>query len=248
MKRIVAAFLCIVMGVSLVTAMACTSTRIPPEALQLSSESLQVRQLQTRRFDSSDELFLVTASAQLLQDLGYNLDESETALGVVVGSKDREAYDAGQVAGAILVAVLTGVVVPVDKNQVIRISIVTKPIITDEDIAAREEWEGLQAQLAEAQTEGEGENGGEIAGTNQDTQVTNPGDELAALAEGNATLEAAPGPPPEYSSVAVRVTFQRIVYNTQDKVSRLEFIDEPEIYQEFFDKLSQSVFLEAHEI
>jgi hypothetical protein len=46
----------------------------------------------------------------------------------------------------------------------------------------------------------------------------------------------------------VRVTFQRIVTNTQGQVTRRELINEPMIYREFFDKLSESVFLEAHDI
>ncbi|MCL2615958.1 MAG: hypothetical protein FWD30_04070 [Dehalococcoidia bacterium] len=46
----------------------------------------------------------------------------------------------------------------------------------------------------------------------------------------------------------VRVTFQRVIINTANQVTLAEQINEPEIYQEFFDKLSQSVFLEAHNI
>jgi len=94
----------------------CQET-IPKEALQLTQESLEQRQLQTRRFDTSDEDSLLSASVGVLQDLGFNLDESETRLGVIVASKDRDATEAGQVAGAIFIAILFGVSVPTDEVQ-----------------------------------------------------------------------------------------------------------------------------------
>lgn len=153
---------------------------IPPEALQLSRESLERRQLQTRRFDTTDEAMLLQASAGVLQDLGFNLDESETRLGVVVGSKDRDATEAGQIVAAIAVAALFGTYMPVDEKQRIRASLVTRP-------------------------------------------------------SGDA-------------GTAVRVTFQRVVWNTDGDVSKAEFIDDPEIYRQFFDRLSQSVFLTANHI
>lgn len=163
----------------------CAQT-IPKGALQLSKESLKNRQLQTRRFDT-DEKTLLSASAAVLQDLGYNINESETDLGVIVCSKQRDATSAGQVVGAVLLALLTGAVTPIDKEQLIRASLVTRPVHIDE------------TEKSKCQT-------------------------------------------------AVRITFQRIVSNTQGGISRREGINEAEIYQEFFDKLSQSLFLEAHEI
>jgi starvation-inducible outer membrane lipoprotein len=159
---------------------------IPKEALQLSPESLKLRQLQTRRYDT-DEKTLLTSSALLLQDLGFNIQESSTELGVITCSKDREAISTSQIIGAIALAVLTGVVAPVDKAQLIRASVVTHPVRID------------LADKSKNQT-------------------------------------------------AVRVTFQRIVINTQNQISRQECIVEEQIYQEFFDKLSKSLFLEAHDI
>lgn len=162
--------------------LAACAQKIPKEALQLSSESLEKRQLQTRRFDTRDEASMLSASAQVLQDLGFILDESETKLGVIVASKDRDATEAGQVVASILVAILTGVATPVDKNQKIRASLVTR--------------------------------------------MVNPAQPY----------------------VAVRITFQRIVWNSRGQISKLEELAEPEIYQGFFDKLSKAVFLEAHQI
>ena len=162
--------------------LAACAQKIPKEALQLTSESLEKRQLQTRRFDTRDEASMLSASAQVLQDLGFILDESETKLGVIVASKDRDATEAGQVVASILVALLTGVATPVDKNQKIRASLVTR--------------------------------------------MVNPAQPY----------------------VAVRITFQRIVWNSRGQISKLEELAEPEIYQGFFDKLSKAVFLEAHQI
>ncbi len=161
--------------------LAACGQSIPKEALQLSPESLEKRQLQTRRFETRDEASMLSASAQLLQDLGFTLDESETKLGVIVASKDRDATEAGQVVASILLAAL-GVYKPIDKNQKIRASLVTHTVN------------------------------------------------------------------PDRPYVTVRITFQRIVWNTQGQVSKLEELADPEIYQGFFDKLSKAVFLEAHQI
>jgi hypothetical protein len=161
--------------------MACEA-HIPTEALLLKPESLQERQLQTRVFDTGNEEAVLGACSSLLQDLGFNIDESETELGIIVGSKDRSAVQAGQVVASVLVGVLTGVVTPIDKNQKMRASVVTKPA-------------GDQGQR-----------------------------------------------------ISVRVTFQRMVWNTQGRVTVREGLRDQAIYREFFDKLAKSLFLEAQQI
>ena len=169
---------------SVIFLQSCASV-IPPDALKLNAVSLERKQLQTRRFDGVASEDLLSACNGVLQDLGFNLDESETELGVLVASKQRDATEAGQVVLAVIIAGLGGGSTPVDKEQKIRVSLVTRP-----------------------------------------ASVSYTGDE----------------------SHLVRITFQRIVWNTQGQISRLEGIYDAEIYQEFFDKLSKAVFLEAHQI
>ena len=176
MRKIVLPALCCAL---LLTLPACQQT-VPKEALELSKENLQQRQAQTRRFDTKDEKKLLTAGAQVLQDLGFTLEESASELGVVVASKDRDATEAQEVAGVVLMRILIGTPVIYDEKQKIRVSLVTRPI-TDKETAAR-------------------------------------------------------------------VTFQRVVWNNQGRVSTTEPLNDPKLYQEFFDKLSQSVFLTAQEI
>lgn len=155
-------------------------------ALTLAAENLGQRQMQTRRFDTTDERSILAASAGVLQDLGFTTEETNLKAGLIVASKDRDAVEAGQVAGqvffALLVSAMGGRADPVwDANQKIRISIVTQPAA-------------------------------------------------------------------DRNGIIVRATFQRVIWNTKNQISRVETIDKPEIHQQFFDKLSQSVFLEAHQI
>lgn len=52
----------------------------------------------------------------------------------------------------------------------------------------------------------------------------------------------------EGGKTVVRVTFQRVVWNMSNQINRVETIDEPEIYQTFYDSLSKAIFLEANKI
>jgi hypothetical protein len=46
----------------------------------------------------------------------------------------------------------------------------------------------------------------------------------------------------------VRVTFQRLVWDNHEHLAKQEWLGDPALYQDFFNRLSKSVFLEAHEI
>ena len=52
----------------------------------------------------------------------------------------------------------------------------------------------------------------------------------------------------EGSKIVVRVTFQRIVWNMSNRISRVETINDPAVYQKFYDSLSKAIFLEAQKI
>lgn len=155
------------------------ASRIPREALAMRGQTLQYRQRSTRLFETTDETRILAAVAGLLQDLGFNIDESETKLGVIVASKDRTAVEGGQVAAKIAYAILLRADLPIDAHQKMRVSVVTRP---------------------------------------------------------------------RGHRLAVRVAFQRIVWNDRGQVSKLELLEDAPMYQEFFEKLSKSVFLEAHKL
>lgn len=182
------------------------ANQIPPEALQFQADTLANRQMQSRKYDIKTEKDLLSASSNVLQDMGFNLDESNVPLGVIVASKSRDATDGGQIAGAILLGVLFGAgAVTYDKNQKIRASLVTKPATTKEPIhVAVTTKSGKQVKF-------------------------------------DQPVEAQNG-------FIVRVTFQRIVWNQREVISKIEGINDPEIYKEFYDKLSKSIFLQAQNV
>lgn len=159
---------------------------IPKGAFKLTPELLQKRELKTRKYEGISEVDILSASAGVLQDLGFNLDESESKLGLIVGSKERDATEIGQEVWWWTKALLlkwTAFTDETDDYQKFRASVVIRPITKDND-----------------------------------------------------------------KTHYVSVTFQRIVWDTADEISKQETLDKPEIYQEFFDRLSKSVFLEGQKI
>jgi hypothetical protein len=173
---------------------------LPENAMELSPDSLQQRQLQTRRVEGIDEKALLAASVGVLQDLGFNVDEAETRLGVIVASKKRSAIDTSDIITSSLETLAVEIVfalvfgddesegdIHFDVTQKIRICVVTRPAL---------------------------DSSGQPL---QDTQV-------------------------------IRVTIQRLVWDDEGNLSREESIEDPKVYQKFFDRLSKSIFLELQAI
>lgn len=140
--------------------------------------------LTTRQFEGVSEADLMSASAGVLQDLGFSLEEVETRLGLITGTKLAES----KVPGVTWFVNLPGFK-RADGPKEFRASVVVRP------------------------------------GNDTDDQT-------------------------QY----VRVTFHRKVWVTdvmddgEEELFIQESVDEPELYQDFFDQLSKSVFLEGQGI
>ena len=158
--------------------------------------------MQTRMFEtpSSDEL--LSASAAVLQDLGFQVTESVRDLGFLRAAKERSAREYGQEVTrdivTFLTAVLSGlggrnvvIVLPVDLQQQINASLVVQPLGDDD---ARQQLRVVFYRLV---WKSDGMSG---------DQAIPPGEQ------------------------------------------KMEMIRDAEIYQQFFARLSKSVFLEAHKI
>lgn len=197
------------------------ATAPPPDAFTVTPELLQQRQLQSRRFDGITEENTLIASSNVLQDMGFNLENSEVKLGVLTANKQRDATNAGEIVGMVVLALLFGVAAPVSKSQSIRVSLVIQP-------AGKESA---------------------IAPTYAGAQAATPIDAAQKIvkklpaAQQEQVIEAARKP----GNYVVRITFQRVVTRTDNSVY-VETINDPEIYQDFFEKLSKSVFIEAQQV
>jgi len=152
---------------------------IPTDALKLSPSSLAERQLQTRVYEDVTEEQILSASVGIIQDLGAEIIETESDLGLIVGEKTSDAVDPGQGVGALILTLL-GWPGTWDKTQKIRFSLVTGPVSSNEN---SERW-------------------------------------------------------------FVRLTMQRVVWNTQRQITKIESVKDPEVFQGFFEKLDKSLFLE----
>lgn len=103
----------------------------PPQSEE--KTTLDLRSMQTRRFDTLNEKRLLAAGTQTLQDLGYSITESASDVGVLAGSKQRDAEESGQIAGQVAVTILLALLgshhnPTWDKSQNIVVTVITMPI------------------------------------------------------------------------------------------------------------------------
>jgi len=137
-------FFKLLIAVTLCFALVSCAAKYPKDFLKLPPDNLKHRQLQVRQYDTTDEKEIIAACAGVLQDLGFTLDDSETELGLVVASKDRDATDAGQVTLATIAVLLSAfsgsasnAFETIDKLQKIRASVVTNLSLNADRIVVR---------------------------------------------------------------------------------------------------------------
>lgn len=145
-RRPIAAFA----SLAILAASGCYSPpKTTPLALfTLAQESAANKSNQTRRFETRDSDELLSASAAVLQDLGFQVTEVDREIGFLRAAKERSARERGQEIKRGVIAWLTTmlsllaaaggsssnaiVLIPIDLHQQIDASLVTRPIDGDE--------------------------------------------------------------------------------------------------------------------
>ncbi|WFS61335.1 hypothetical protein LF599_11690 [Pseudodesulfovibrio thermohalotolerans] len=192
---------------------------------------------------------LVAANA-VLQDLGFNLDETDPELGVVVASKNRDATDGGQVFLLALLGALgnnSNAVNSADATQLVKVSLVIRHLdgdgeMPDTDLSP-ERIADVKQRVHDAIYDGLMDAFPKDARESIARSIAeNTANTLATDLDTLLTVKDAPG------STAVRVTFQQVVFNKLGQVNSQRQINDELIYKEFFEKLSKSLFLEANTI
>jgi hypothetical protein len=164
---------------------ACGGNEIPEDALRLTTETAQIRQLQTKSFASKDINEVLGAGVGVMQDFGIKITGTDKELGLLIGEKQTEMNHAGEVAGAVALSVLASA-------------------LGSPQEAVWNERQKLRASLF-----------------------------IRAVSA---------------EKIEVRVTFQNIVWDNHNRVSSAKSVDDPEIYKDFFDKLSKAAFLEEYKL
>ena len=115
----------------------CGTTAV--EMVKMEASSSEERNLQTKSYETNDYIEVFAASLSTMQDLGFNVDLTNKELGIISGSKSRDATEVGEQAIGILLALFganitpalkasqdirgTVVVIPKDKKTYVRLTV-----------------------------------------------------------------------------------------------------------------------------
>ncbi len=160
---------------------------MPTDVFRLPESSMATREMQTRLYPTADDTAVMSASAAVLQDMGYAIDEIESSLGVISASKRADATNRMEAFGSITL----------DSMK----CAMTFFLSCD------------------------GERYGEIDDV-QDIRLT-----LIAM-------------PQRGDEVAVRVTIQKMIFDKRGRLSQQTTVQDPDVYEAMFAKLSKAVFFE----
>ena len=108
----------------------CATHTQPIELFQLTAESPRNKAMETRFFETKDNVELLSASAAVLQDLGFQVEESVQDVGFLRATKERSAREYGQDIGRFFAFMLSlgHVIMPVDLHQKIAATLIARPI------------------------------------------------------------------------------------------------------------------------
>ena len=96
---------------------------------QLAPEAPEYKAAQTRFFETRDVDELLSASAAVLQDLGFHVEESVRGLGFLRAAKERSARESSQTWHRVLLLVVSfgHFYMPIDLQQQIAATLVARP-------------------------------------------------------------------------------------------------------------------------
>ena len=102
----------------------------------ITPENTKRSAIQTRTFETSNESELLSASVAVLQDLGFQLDDTSKDMCMLRAAKERGAREYGQEIARAFIFVLgalgqKAVITPVDLHQQIKAVMVARPSPTD---------------------------------------------------------------------------------------------------------------------
>lgn len=142
-RRSVSAARIVTVAALSLTAVGCQNANDVAKRLgEPSRSAVEARNMQSRQLEAPDQVAVLAAVTQTLQDLGFTIRESSAEAGVVTGAKQRNAEETGQVVGQIALtiafAVLGAAYSPVwDKDQSIHVTSVVTPTRDDKRFGVR---------------------------------------------------------------------------------------------------------------